>query len=89
MLEQACALAALLDPPSEVVARLEDALLRDPDAGLRRLAAVALGELEANNPQTLSPQTLQALGGAAETAADVDLRRAARRALERIERAES
>ena len=81
------ALAALLDPPPEVPARLLEALDSDVDPVTRRLAALALAELGAQNPAAMSGSSLQALQRAAGESRDPDRRSAAERALTRLESA--
>lgn len=77
------ALAALLDPPPEVTARLRQALADARDPVVRRLAAVALGELAANNPGAVGEDALGDLRRTADSADDEDLRRVAGQALAR------
>ncbi|MDH3520336.1 MAG: HEAT repeat domain-containing protein [Myxococcales bacterium] len=77
-------LAALLDPPAEVLERLCETLRGDDDAASRRIAATALGALGARNAARVPPAAATALRSAARTAGDPDLRRAAARALDRI-----
>lgn len=74
------ALAALIDPPPEALARLRDALGSEPDAAARRIAAVALGELGRQHAGGLDAASRDALRAAA-AAGDAGLRRAAERAL--------
>lgn len=76
------AIAALLDPPPEVVARLRHALASEPDVAARRIAAVALGELARRAEGGLDEASRAALEAAA-AGGDADLRRAAERALGR------
>jgi HEAT repeat protein len=76
------ALAALLDPPPDVIRRLVEAVDAEPDPASRRIAAVALGELGAGRPEALAGPERAALERAA-GAGDEHLRRAARRALAR------
>lgn len=78
------ALAALVDPPSEVAARLADALQSETDPIARRLAALALGELAAGDPDRLPASALDALREAGRAADDPELRRAAGESLERL-----
>lgn len=78
------ALAALIDPPTPVRARLCACLADDPDPAVRRIAAVALGELGAADPGSIGAEARRALRAASESAQDPDLERAARRALERL-----
>jgi HEAT repeat protein len=78
------ALAALLDPPAEVAARLVEALRGDPDPPTRRLAALALGELGAASPDALPAEARDALARARAEAPDADLRRAAERSLGKL-----
>jgi HEAT repeat protein len=67
-----------------VAARLVEALRGDPDAGVRRIAAVALGELCAERADALPEGALEALRRAHGEPEDASLRRAAARALERL-----
>lgn len=78
------ALAALLDPPEAVFARLREALGDESDGACRRIATVALAELAALRPHALGEAGLAALRAAAVQPDDEALRRGARRALERI-----
>ncbi len=79
------ALAGLLDPPPEVGERVLAVLTRDEDPAARRLAAVVLGELGAASPGSLPPGAWDRLRALAAEAATADLRRAAERALARLE----
>ncbi len=79
------ALAALIDPPAPVRARLCACLADDPDPVVRRIVAVALGELGAADPAVMGAEARAALRLASESSQDPDLTRAARRALERME----
>lgn len=79
------AMAALEDPPPEVGARLAEVFRSDPDDASRRLAASALGELGARTPESLPDNVGAALQAARDGASDAELRRAAARALERID----
>ncbi|HEY8119891.1 MAG TPA: HEAT repeat domain-containing protein [Myxococcota bacterium] len=81
------AMASLASPPLRVALQLLHALANDADAACRRLAALALGELGAANPDRVPPETrarLEAAGSAPD--ADADLRRATERALARLAR---
>ena len=83
------ALAALIDPPPEAVARLCEVLAADPDPATRRIAAVALGEIGAADPERLPASAGDALRRAAGgDNPDADLARLATRALERLRTAE-
>jgi len=77
------AMASLEKPPLPVVERLLDALREDPDAATRRLAALALGELGAADPDLLPDGAPDALSHA-RASEDLDLRRAIDRALSRL-----
>lgn len=77
------ALASQLDPPPEVLVRLVEALVDEPDGACRRIATVALGEIGARLPERLDAGTRRALTHARDAAADPDLRRGAARALDR------
>jgi len=79
------AMASLEAPPEPIAERLLEALKRDPDAATRRLAALALGELGAHQPDFVPDETGDALHRA-RTSDDPDLRRAVERALDRLER---
>ena len=79
------ALAALLDPPPQVWDRLLEALHKGEDPAARRIAAVALGELGAGNRGSLPQAARDALQALAAHAPEADLRRAAQRALARLE----
>ena len=79
------ALAGLLDPPPEVLERLLEALNGDKDPAARRIAAVALGELGAGSPSCVSADARSRLSALAAGAPEADLRRAAERALTRLE----
>jgi hypothetical protein len=81
------ALAALLDPPDAVFARLLEALSGEPDGACRRIATVALAELGAARPTALGAAGIAALRAAAEDPNDEALRRGARRALARVDAA--
>jgi HEAT repeat protein len=78
------AMASLLDPPAAVAVRLLRALGEDTDAATRRLAALALGELGAADPSALPEQTPDILAQASLGGEDPDLRRAVKRALDRL-----
>jgi len=78
------AMAALQQPPPRVPEHLLETLRRDPDAANRRLAALALGELGAANPDCLPAEAFQRLEEAGRDNPDPDLRRALRRALDRL-----
>jgi HEAT repeat protein len=78
------ALAALVDPPPAVAARLADALGSDPDPIARRLAALALGELAVGDPGRLPAPALAALREAGRAPDDPELRRVAGESLERL-----
>jgi len=80
------ALAGLLDPPPEVCERLLEALMKDEDPAAKRIAAVALGELGAGSPTCLPAGASDRLRALAAEAPEPDLRRAAERALVRLER---
>jgi HEAT repeat protein len=80
------ALAGLLDPPPEVCERLLEALMKDEDPAAKRIAAVALGELGAGSPTYLPAGASERLRALAAEAPEPDLRRAAERALARLER---
>jgi len=79
------ALASLLDPPPEVGERLLEAIAGEPDLACRRIAAVALGELGLSSPASLPNHFRERLVALAADAADTDLRRAAERALARLD----
>jgi HEAT repeat protein len=79
------ALAALLDPPPEVWERLLEALHKDEDPAARRIAAVALGELGAGKTGSFPEAVRDGLRALASQASQADLRRAAERALARLE----
>ncbi len=79
------AMAALVEPPPEVRARLCACLSADPDPAVRRIAAVALGELGASGADPVAAEARDALRAASESSQDPDLERAARRALERLD----
>jgi HEAT repeat protein len=79
------ALAGLLDPPPEVWDRLLEALVKDEDSAAKRIAAVALGELGAGSPALLPADACDRLRALATEAPGADLRRAAERALARLE----
>jgi HEAT repeat protein len=78
------AMASLLDPPAAVASQLAATLRGDPDAATRRLAALALGELGANARAALPAEAPALLEAAAANDEDVDLQRAAQRALARL-----
>ena len=78
------ALASLLDPPASVAQHLLAALRSDPDAAIRRLAALALGEIGAGSPAALPGDTAAQLEAAGQRDEDPDLRRAVERALGRL-----
>lgn len=79
------AMASLLHPPPEVAERCLAALAEDGDAATRRLAALALGEIGAADRSALPAGAAERLQGAASGGDDADLRRAAARALARLE----
>jgi hypothetical protein len=79
------ALAGLIDPPPEAMARLCEALDSERDGSSRCLAARALGELAASAATGLRPEALARLRRAENEAEDPALRRAARQALVRLE----
>lgn len=79
------AMASLLDPPPQVAERCLQALAEDGDAATRRLAALALGEIGAADRRALPAGAAERLQGAATSGDDADLRRAAARALARLE----
>jgi HEAT repeat protein len=79
------ALAGLMDPPPEVWDRLLEVLSKDEDPAARRIAAVALGELGAANSRALPTPARDRLRALAVEACEPDLRRAAQRALARLE----
>jgi len=60
-------------------------LTADPDAAARRIAAVALGELGSASPNCLPVGASDRLRWVAGEAPEHDLRRAAKRALGRLE----
>ena len=78
------AMASLQGPPRSVGQHLLAALRSDPDATIRRLAALALGEIGAGAPAALPDGVAAELEAAARRAEDADLRRAAERALARL-----
>jgi HEAT repeat protein len=78
------AMASLMAPPPGVAARLLETLRSDGDAAARRLAALALGEIGASAPDALPPETGARLREAGEACEDPDLRRAVRKALDRL-----
>jgi HEAT repeat protein len=79
------AMGSLSRPPPRVAQRLLHVLAQDVDAASRRLAALALGELGAADASSVPADTRAQLENiAASPAADVDLRRAAERALARL-----
>lgn len=78
------ALASLIDPPPAVVARLVEALTREVDAACRQIAATALGEIGAANPDALPPTAVTGLEEARARSGDPDLQRAAAAALARL-----
>lgn len=77
------ALAGLPEPSDAILARLTSILGDDADAASRRLAALALGELGRRRGGLPTPAS-RALAQAARTDSDGDLRRAARRARNRL-----
>jgi len=79
------AMASLLGPPPQIGRHLLGALVSDPDAATRRLAALALGELGSEDPRAVPAETRQALATASEHSEDIDLQRAVRLALQRLE----
>ena len=78
------ALAALIDPPPEVLEKLSHAIGHDSDPASCRIAAVALGELGAVGQDSLPPSALASLERARDGGDDADLSRAAQRALARL-----
>jgi HEAT repeat protein len=78
------AMASLQDPPAGVAQHLLVALRSDADAAIRRLAALALGEIGAGWPAALPDDTAAQLEAAARRDEDADLRRAVERALGRL-----
>jgi len=78
------ALTALLDPLPEVLERLVEALRGDADPASRRIAAVGLGVLGERDPAVLPGDAIPVLRDALDDGDD-DLRRAALRALARVE----
>jgi HEAT repeat protein len=64
---------------------LLEALHKDEDPAARRIAAVALGELGAGNIGSFPEAAREGLRGLAAHAPEADLRRAAQRALARLE----
>ncbi|MEE8582221.1 MAG: HEAT repeat domain-containing protein [Myxococcota bacterium] len=81
------ALAAVLAPGPEVPARLLEALAEEVDPVARRLSALALAEIGARNAAHLPVGATTALRRAERDDTDPDLRRAAARALKRLETA--
>ncbi len=80
------AMASLWSPPPAVAQRLLGVVRGDPDAASRRLAALALGEIGARDPQAVPTGTRDTLLDVArEAELDVDLRRAVERALGRLD----
>lgn len=78
----ALAVLARLKGSDELVARITlECLESDPDAGVRRAAAATLGNLGG-----VSPRTLDALRAAADNISDISMQRAAKSALERLEK---
>jgi HEAT repeat protein len=78
----ALAVLARLKGSDEPVARITlECLESDPDAGVRRAAAATLGNLGG-----VSPRTLDALRVAADNISDISMQRAAKSALERLEK---
>lgn len=77
------AMASLASPPAPVAVRVLEALRSDPDAATRRLAALAVGELGASDPDFVPGGAGEALVEA-RTSEDPDLRRAVERALDRL-----
>ncbi len=78
------AMASLQGPPPAIAQHLLAALRSDPDAATQRLAALALGEIGASAPAALPTEAPALLESAAAEGEDVDLRRAAQRALARL-----
>jgi len=78
------AMASLMGPPPDVPERLLETLRHDADAATRRLAALALGEIGAGNPACVPEEAWELLRRAGDGTEDPDLRRAVRRALERL-----
>jgi len=82
------ALAALWSPPASVAAQLLQTLATDADSASRCLAALALGELGANDAACVPAETSARLREAAARSPDADLRRAIERAEARLAGAE-
>ncbi len=79
------AMASLMAPPPKIGERLLETLRTDTDAPARRLAALALGEIGAQDPGRLPDRTNAELEEArARAADDPDLVRAVDRALARL-----
>ncbi len=78
------ALASLMDPPPAAVDRLIEGLTRETDAACRQIAATALGEIGAANPDALPPTAVSPLEEARAIAGDPDQQRAAAAALARL-----
>jgi hypothetical protein len=78
------AMASLTALPPGVATRLLEAIREDDDAASRRLAALSLGEIGSANPQAISPEAIRQLRDDEQRCRDPDLRRAIRRALDRI-----
>lgn len=79
------AMASLLAPPTRVAERLLTTLRGDDDDAARRLAALALGEIGAQEPGSIPAETLRELERTRDEAqADPDLRRAVEKALARL-----
>jgi HEAT repeat protein len=79
------ALAGLLDPPAQVWERLLEVLNKEEDPAAKRIAAVALGELGAGDLRSIPDRAREGLRALAGEASETDLRRAAERALARLE----
>ena len=78
------AMASLLAPPPHVGRCLLETLRADADAAARRLAALALGEIGAADPEAVPPETARQLHEVQAADGDPDLQRAAGRALARL-----
>jgi len=78
------ALASLWSPPASVAAHLLETLATDADAASRCLAALALGELGANDATCVPTETSARLRDAAAQTPDANLRRAIERAQARL-----
>jgi HEAT repeat protein len=78
------ALASLWSPPASVAAHLLQTLATDADAASRCLAALALGELGANDAACVPAETSARLREVAAQSPDADLRRAIERAEARL-----